>query len=170
MISLPQKGEYHSFYQPYINQLEGKDVLECMRLQPAEIFEVLGSVSEEVANKAYAEGKWTLKELLNHMNDTERIFSFRALAFARGDQQALPGMDQNEYQANSIVDQRTFQSLLEEFKVLRQASLFLFENLNEEQLMREGIASGNKVTVRALATMVVGHAAHHLQIIKERYL
>lgn len=170
MISLPKAGEYNSFYQPYIDQMQGQNVLERMYRQTADLNQLLGNISEEKSNTAYEQGKWTIKELVNHMNDTERVFAYRAMAIARGETQVLPGMDQDLYQANTNLGHRSFQSLLKEFETIRQSSLIFFENLTEEETLRKGVASGNSVTVRALAVMVVGHAAHHLQIIKERYL
>lgn len=170
MISLPSKGEYSPFYQTYISQLEGKNILERINEQKAEIAALFNSISEEKSNTAYAEGKWTIKEVLNHINDVERIFTYRALAIARGDKQPLPGMDQDAYQVAATNTSRPLRSYVAEFEAIRSASIFLFENLREEEIMQEGTASGNKVTVRALAAMTVGHAAHHIQIIKERYL
>tara|TARA_A100000171_G_scaffold52754_1_gene72814 strand:- start:2317 stop:2829 length:513 start_codon:yes stop_codon:yes gene_type:complete len=170
MISLPSKGEYDPFYQTYISQLEGQNVLDRISAQKSEVTELFDSISEEKSNTAYAEGKWTIKEVLNHINDVERIFTYRALAIARGDKQALPGMDQDSYQAAATNPSRPLASYLAEFEAIRAASILLFENLREEETMAEGIASGNKVTVRALAAMTVGHVAHHIQIIKERYL
>lgn len=170
MISLPLKGEYNPFYQAYINQLEGQDILKRINEQKAEIVALFNSISEEKSNTAYAEGKWTIKEVLNHINDVERIFTYRALAIARGDKQPLPGMDQDSYQMAASNPSRLLSSYLAEFEAIRSASILFFENLKEEEIMKEGTASNNKVTVRALAAMTVGHAAHHIQIIKERYL
>ncbi|WP_323756572.1 DinB family protein [Roseivirga sp.] len=170
MISLPKTGEYNPFYQTYISQLEGHNVLERINEQKAEMTALFNSISEEKSNTAYAEGKWTIKEVLNHINDVERIFTYRALAIARGDKQSLPGMDQDSYQAAATNPSRPLTSYLAEFEAIRSASILFFENLREDETMKEGTASGNKVTVRALAAMTVGHAAHHIQIIKERYL
>ncbi|MGW8123994.1 DinB family protein [Roseivirga echinicomitans] len=170
MISLPSKGEYNPFYQTYIGQLEGQNILECLKIQKAEMTSLFQSISEEKANTAYAEGKWTIKAVLNHINDVERIFTYRALVIARGETQPLPGMDQDAYQLAATNPTRLLSSYLAEFEAIRVASILLFENLREEESKKEGTASGHKVTVRALAAMTAGHAAHHIQIIKERYL
>lgn len=170
MISLPETGEYNSFYQPYINQLKGLDLLATLKSQKKEIASLLESIDEEKSNYAYGEGKWSIKEVINHINDVERIFSYRALAIARGDQQSLPGMDQDIYQANASKNQRSFESLRLEFAAIRESSIYFFDNLTTEECMKIGTASNNPVSVRALAAMVVGHAAHHVMILKERYL
>jgi len=170
MISLPQKDEYNAFYQTYISQIEGQNPIERLKKQKTEFTDLLKAITEEQSNSAYAEGKWTIKEVLNHINDIERIFTFRALTIARGDEQPLPGMDHNLYQVSAKNPKRLFSSYLEEFEAIRTASMFLFDNMDEETSMRWGTASDNKVTVRALLAMTIGHAAHHLQILKERYL
>ena len=170
MISLPYKNEYNVFYQTYISQMEGQDPMERLRAQKDEMKKFLNSISEEKSNTAYAEGKWTIKEVLNHINDVERIFTYRALTIARGDEQALPGMDQDLYQTAAQNKKRPFASYVNEFEAIRTSSIFLFDYMDEETSMRWGTASDSKVTVRALLAMTIGHTAHHLQIIKEKYL
>uniref|UniRef100_UPI0040471B89 DinB family protein n=1 Tax=Roseivirga sp. TaxID=1964215 RepID=UPI0040471B89 len=170
MIALPELGEYNPFYQPYIDQLKGVDILLKLSSQKVEIADLLKSIGEEKANYAYAEGKWTIKEVLNHINDVERIFAYRALAIARGDLQSLPGMDQDNYQLNAKKNLRSFDSLINEFIAIRESSIHFFNNISEEESLKIGTASNNPVSVRALAGMVVGHAAHHVMILKERYL
>ncbi|MFT6826746.1 MAG: putative damage-inducible protein DinB [Roseivirga sp.] len=170
MIALPELGEYHPFYQPYINQLKGVNILEKLSTQKVELLNLLGLIDEEKSNYAYDEGKWTIKEVLNHINDVERIFTYRALAIARGDEQSLPGMDQDTYQLNASKNVRSFESLRNEFAAIRESSIHFFNNITEEESFIIGTASNNPVSVRALAGMVVGHAAHHLMILKERYL
>lgn len=170
MIALPELGEYNPFYQPYIDQLKGVDLLSKLSTQKVEIAELLKSIGKEKANYAYAEGKWTIKEVLNHINDVERIFTYRALAIARGDLQSLPGMDQDNYQISARKNLRSFDSLINEFIAIRESSIHFFNNISEEESLKIGTASNNPVSVRALAGMVVGHAAHHVMILKERYL
>jgi uncharacterized damage-inducible protein DinB len=170
MIALPEIGEYNSFYQPYINQLKGVNLLEKLSTQKEEVLNLLKGLDEAKSNYAYAEGKWTIKEVLNHINDVERIFTYRALAIARGDEQSLPSMDQDKYQLNASRNSRSFESLISEFAAIRESSIHFFNNISEEESLKIGTASNNPVSVRALAGMVVGHVAHHIMILKERYL
>lgn len=170
MIALPELGEYNPFYQPYINQLKGVNLLEKLVVQKIEVLSLFSTIDEEKSDHAYDAGKWTIKEVLNHINDVERIFSYRALAIARGDVQSLPGMDQDIYQLNASKNVRSLESLSNEFAAIRESSIHFFNNITEEESLKMGTASNNPVSVRALAGMVVGHAAHHIMILKERYL
>jgi uncharacterized damage-inducible protein DinB len=170
MIALPELGEYNPFYQPYINQLKGVNLLEKLSSQKDEVLQFLSKIDEEKSNYAYDEGKWTIKEVLNHINDVERIFTYRALAIARGDEQSLPGMDQDIYQLYASKNVRSFESLVNEFAAIRESSIHFFNNITEEESLKIGTASNNPVSVRALAGMVVGHVSHHIMILKERYL
>ncbi|MFT6971458.1 MAG: putative damage-inducible protein DinB [Roseivirga sp.] len=170
MISPPESGEFNAFYQPYINQLKGFDLLTKLSAQKNEVMILLDSIDSEKSDYAYGEGKWTIREVLNHINDVERIFTYRALAIARGDKQSLPGMDQDIYQASASRNRRSFESLKLEFAAIRESSIYFYHNLTEEESKMIGSASDHPVSVRALAAMVVGHVAHHVMILKERYL
>ncbi|MBF9140399.1 DinB family protein [Hymenobacter sp. BT439] len=170
-IARPAEGDFLPYAAGYINQIpEDISPLDALRTQPAEIRAVFANLSEEQAEKAYAEGKWTLKEMLLHQIDTERVFAYRAMRFARADSQDLPGFEQDDYVAHSGANARPIASLLAEYDATRAATLALFESFTEEQLNRRGTANGGPATVRALLYIVPGHERHHLNIIRERYL
>jgi enterochelin esterase-like enzyme/uncharacterized damage-inducible protein DinB len=170
-ITPPIEGDFLPYAGGYIDQIpEDVSPLDALRSQPAEIHEVFASLSEAQAEKPYAEGKWTLKEMLLHQIDSERVFAYRALRFARADGQNLPGFEQDDYVANSGANTRTVASLLAEYDATRTATLALFNTFTEEQLDRRGTANGGPATVRALLYIVPGHERHHLNIIRERYL
>ncbi len=166
----PGKDEYAEFYHGYVAAMSGKDVLNTMSEHPDELRRLLSGVSDETANRAYAEGKWSIKELLGHIIDTERVFVYRLLRFCRGDETPLSGFDQDPYVAASRANERSLESLIDEFENLRRANMFLIGNLTEEELARSGTASGNGVTVRALIHITGGHVQHHMNILRERYL
>ncbi|WP_232731543.1 DinB family protein [Tenacibaculum sp. SZ-18] len=127
-------------------------------------------MSKEKENFAYAEGKWTIKELIQHIIDTERVFCYRALSFARNDQQDLPGFDQDLFVVNSVAQQRDYNELLDEMDVLRKGTIQLFKSFTHDDLLKTGTGSGNKISVRALGMVLAGHQQHHLNVVKERYL
>ena len=171
MIAKPQPGEYPVYYEKYINSISDQvNVLELLQTQQQEVVQLFARVSESEANFAYEPGKWSIKELLGHMNDTERIMAYRALCFARGEQQPLPGFDENDYVLKSNFAQRTLTDLVEEHRTVRAATLSLFKTLAPEAFARIGNANGNPMTVAALTFIIAGHERHHLNILKERYL
>jgi len=145
------------------------DVLELLAQLKESSFKLFNTLSGEKANYAYAEGKWTIKQALGHMIDTERTMAYRMLCFSRNSIE-LPGFDQNVYVDNANFNSRTIQSLASEFRAVRESNLYLLRSLSDEQLDKKGIASGNPVSVRALIYIIAGHELHHLGIIKERYL
>ncbi|MBL8998193.1 MAG: DinB family protein [Gemmatimonadales bacterium] len=166
----PNADEFASFYSGYLQQVPDGDVVEAL-IGGAEIAAaLLHDVPEEVASKAYAPGKWTLKEVVQHLADAERIFAYRALRIARGDATELPGWDENAYAPASGAKERSLESLLDELESVRESTVTLFEGLPEEAWTRTGRANGQKVSVRALAWITAGHLLHHLEIIQERYL
>jgi len=166
----PVPGDYMPYYESYIDQLPaGTDPLRALREQPAEIHAAFGPLSEAQAATAYAPGKWTPKEMLLHQIDTERVFAYRALRFARADGQPLAGFEQDQYVAHSGANARTVASLLAEYDATRAATLALFDAFTEAQLDRRGTASGGSVTVRALLYILPGHERHHLHVFRERY-
>lgn len=170
-ISRPADGDFLPYAGSYINLVpEGTDPREALRTQAQAMHEVFDSLTEEQAEKFYAPGKWTLKEMLLHQIDSERVFSYRAMRFARGDSQDLPGFDQDEYVTYSGANSRPVASLLAEYDVTRAATQALFDSFTDEQLDRRGTANGGPTTVRALLYIVPGHELHHLNIIRERYL
>jgi enterochelin esterase-like enzyme/uncharacterized damage-inducible protein DinB len=167
----PSEGDFLPYAASYINQVpEGADPREVLRAIGPEFHTIFDHLSEAQAEKSYAEGKWTLKEMLQHQIDTERIFAYRAMRFARGDSQDLPGFDQDDYVAQSGANARPVASLLAEYDATRAASQALFDSFTEEQLDRRGSANGGPTSVRALLFIVPGHELHHLNLIRERYL
>ena len=165
----PQADEFPVYYKGYIDTV-ADDVLLELENQIELLPKFLSAISEEKASFAYAEGKWTIKEVLGHMLDTERIMSYRALCFARRDETALPGFDENVYVKHAHFNDRTLQSLLDEFVVLRKSTMYLLKSFNQEELNRSGISNDKPITVRALIFILAGHVNHHQHILKERYL
>lgn len=170
MIGIPQDHEYHSFYTNYVKSLNEQDVLAILKKQLKSIPDLLWSIESTKHNYAYAPGKWTIKQVIQHLNDVERVFTYRALCFARGDKQHQPGMDQDLYVLNADIKDVPFSGMIDEFVALRVATVCLFERLNELQLDQVGTADGHPITVRALAAITAGHVQHHVNVLKERYL
>ena len=165
----PEPTEYAEFYANYISKVPGNDVLGVLEAQRVQMLQLFAGRSERDGSFRYAAGKWTVKETLGHVTDTERIFTYRALRIARGDQTPLPGFEQDDFVKNGAFGQRTLAGLAEEFALVRNASLALFRSFPEEAWTRRGIASQKEVTVRALAFITAGHAMHHRNILEERY-
>ena len=168
-VTRPVPGEYAPFYETYISKVKGNDIvgiLEVQRLQMAQLF---AARSERDGNFRYAPDKWTVKEVLGHVSDSERIFVYRALRIARGDQTPLSGFEQDEYVRGGNFAERTLANLAEEFGLVRAASIALFKSLQKEAWQRRGVANKNEVSVRALAFIVAGHELHHRLILEERY-
>ena len=163
-------NEYNPYYQAYIDKAGELDVIEGLKENGDATISFLESLSEEQFDYAYSEGKWTIKELIQHTMDTERIFTFRALCFARKDKTTLPGYDQDEYAVTSEANKRSKQSLLNEYKALRLATVALFESFTDDMLKQLGNANSSNISVRAIGFILIGHENHHCQIIKERYL
>ena len=169
MLQKPEIGEYPAFYETYVSKVQGADVWASLEDGLKKMLAFLNSIDEEKANYAYAPGKWTIKEVLGHLIDSERIFAYRALCFARKEKQALPGYDENEYVAEANFQKRTIASLILEYELLRKSSIASFRGLDEATYLQSGIANGKEITVRALIAIIAGHELHHLQVIKERY-
>lgn len=170
IVGRPQAAEAAPYYFTYINQAEGEDPLALLERQRRETPALLGGISKEKSLHRYAPGKWSIRQVLNHVTDTERAFAFRALWFARGFDAPLPSYDQNVAAAAAEADKVAWASHLEEFGQVRQATLSLFRNLPAEAWMRSGIASDNRFTVRAMAYIIAGHLEHHAAILRQRYL
>lgn len=166
----PDKKDYAPYYQTYLDKIDGDDINKILLQQTKEMQNVLNSFSESKGNYRYAEGKWTVKEVIGHMMDTERIFAYRALCIARGEKQPLPGFEQNEYVAAGNFNSRELFDINYEFRLFREANLLLFKSFDDEVLSKRGVASGFEVTVNALLFMIAGHARHHLDILRERYI
>jgi len=169
-MARPKPGDFGPFYQKYIDKTRSETIKELISNNSSILNHFVNNIPESKAEYAYAEGKWTVKDLLQHMIDTERIMIYRALTIARKDSVPLPGFDENEYAANANTTTRILQSLKEEFVSVRKATDHFLLSLSEEQLQQKGIANGNPITVKALAYIVYGHALHHKQILEERYL
>ena len=170
VVTRPEANEYASYYEKYISLVPDADVVETLARQNEEVLALLGGIPEERAGFRYEAGKWSIKEVVGHVIDAERVFAYRATAIARGDRQPLPGMDQEEYMAGSDFDARTLADLAEEFKHVRRANVLMLRGLPVEAWSRRGVASDNEVTVRALAYIIAGHEAHHVQVLRTRYL
>jgi len=168
MIPRPQISEAAPYYFTYINQVIGDDPLGSLETQIKE--PVLSSISEEKSLHRYAPDKWSIRQVLNHVTDSERTFAFRALWFARGFEAPLPSYDQNAAAASADADKVTWMAHVEEFRRVRLSTLSLFRNLPTEAWTRSGIASDNRFTVRAMAYIIAGHFAHHVKVVRERYL
>ena len=168
MITVPEPGEAVEYYQGYISQAGPGNIVEQMESSRA--VELLRGISEERSLFRYAPDKWSMREVMSHINDAERVFAFRAFWFARGFEPELPSFDQDVAVASAAADERTLASHLEEFKSLRASTQAMFRELPPEAWKRRGIASGNPFTVRALAYIIVGHTNHHLRVLKEKYL
>ncbi len=166
----PGKDEYAQYYEKYTSLVPEGDVVETLERQLAETLALLGSVDEERAATRYEPGKWSIREVVGHIIDAERIFAYRALRFARGDRTELPGFEQDGYIEHGDFDARTLRDLAEEFEHVRRATLKLFANLSDEAWLRRGVASDNEISVRALAYILAGHEAHHVNILQTRYL
>jgi hypothetical protein len=168
-MSRPQPEEFGVFYKRYIDTVDD-DVITELDMQASSFEEFLHLIPVEKENYAYAEGKWTVKELVGHVIDTERIMTYRLTRFARKDETELPAFEENDYVANAHFNTRSLASFAKEFKLLRSANMFLFRSLQEEELNRKGTANGNIVSVRALLFVIAGHLKHHQNILSERYL
>ncbi len=166
----PGADEYAPFYAGYVSKVPDGDLVKLLTDQIAEVMVLLRPVSEPKANAAYAPGKWTLKEVVGHLADTERVMSYRAMVFARDDQGPLPKFDENAWVPPARFNDRPLGSLIDEWVAARSSSIALLAGLPAEAPARRGIASTKEISVRALAYILYGHVAHHTAIIRERYL
>jgi hypothetical protein len=167
----PDRTEADEYYFTYIDKVpRDADVRRLLETQLDEMTALLNGISDEKSMHRYAPGKWSIRESVSHINDTERVFTYRALWFARGFDLPLPSFDQDIAVAGSSADTRGWRPHVDEFRAVRGASIQLFRNMPDEAWDRRGIASGKEFSVRALAYMTVGHVTHHLQILRERYL
>ena len=170
MLSVPDGTEAAEYYFLYINQVPGSDALGTLETQATGTPAFLEGISEEQSRHRYAPDKWSIRQVVSHLNDTERLFVFRAFWFARGLPERLPTFDQDVAIVHAGADDRSLRSHVDEFRAVRGATLKLFQELPPEAWMRRGTASGNPFTVRALAYITAGHVAHHMAILREKYL
>jgi uncharacterized damage-inducible protein DinB len=163
--------EYAAFYGTYIDNVsEEYNLTEELEISVHRLIKFVQNIPMDKFDYRYAEGKWTIKDILQHIIDAERIFAYRALRFARNDKTALPGFEENDYADEANANKRSIQDLLSELLVVRQATLMLFKSFSEDELLRKGIASNNPMSVRALGFTIIGHQNHHQRIFEERYL
>ena len=168
-IPRPVAAEYAPYYGRYIDKVPDGDLLRTLEDQGRETQAVLAGLSEAKALYRYAPGKWSVKEVVGHVTDTERVYSYRALRFARGDATALPGFDENAWVPAGSFDARSLADLAAELDAVRRATLALFRGLDAAALARRGTASDNAVSVRAIAWIIAGHERHHVALLHERY-
>lgn len=170
MTTAPDRTEAADYYFTYIDQVGAGDICEILDAQLPETLALLRGISDERSLHRYAAGKWSIREVVGHLNDTERLFVFRAFWFARGFDTPLPSFDQNVAVAAAGSDDRSWTGLIDEFRAVRTATLSFFGNLPADAWSRRGVASGNPFTVRALAYIGAGHVTHHAAILRARYL
>jgi hypothetical protein len=166
----PTSSEYSPYFQPYIDLVESEEFSELLIDNKLEVTTFFKNIPEDRHDYKYAEDKWTIKETLMHIIDTERVFSYRALACARGETALLPTMDEKLYTKNSGASNRTLKSLIKEFEIVRENSIVLFEHMTEQCKTLGTTANQQPISARALGYLIIGHARHHLNVIRERYL
>ena len=166
----PQPTEHPAYYTSYINLVPSNDIIKALENQMIDIQSVISEIPEEKENYAYANGKWTIKEVLGHIIDTERILGCRSLRFARRDKTVMPGFDENAYVANANFKNRTLYDLAHEFAIVRGANLALFKQFDNETMSQLGNVNGNIMTVLSVLYMIAGHTTHHINVIKSKYL
>ena len=169
-INRPAPSEYDPYYERYISLVSTHDIVATLRQQVEDTRAFLRSLTEQQGDFRYAPGKWSVKEVLGHMSDTERIMSYRAMRIARGDKTPIEGFEQDDYVPNGKFGRRTIADLLDEFATIRNATVHLFRNLDAEDSERGGIANNKEITARALAYLIAGHELHHRRILQEKYL
>lgn len=169
-IEAPAAHEYDPYYSSYIDRVEGRQLSLILRQLRARTLEMLAGLTDEQAGYRYAPEKWSIKQVLGHLIDTERVFVYRAMSIARGESQSLPGFDQDEYVVTGGFDQRSLESLVAEYETVRNASIAFFESLDEASWLMMGTANDVAVSVRAIGYIVPGHEIHHLSVLEERYL
>jgi len=170
LLTRPDETEYAAYYGHYVNCVEGSDVLAVLRSQLVDSLKLYSGISEDQANTTYAPGKWTIKELVGHVIDAERVFGYRALRFSRGDATPIEGFEQNMWVSNSRLDDVRFDVLVDEFEHLRESTVLMLDRLDTAGWLCRGVASDAEVTVRALAFIIAGHEIHHIRMLRERYL
>jgi uncharacterized damage-inducible protein DinB len=166
----PNQEDYSPYQVAYINTVVGDNILEILEDQLKSIPEFLSSISEEKGNHSYSEGKWTVKELIEHITDTERIFAYRALCIARSEKKVLPGFEQDDYAAAANSNKRNLGDLINEFKKVREANLSLFKSFSEDVINKKGNVNDYHITVNAILFVIAGHLNHHINILKDKYL
>jgi uncharacterized damage-inducible protein DinB len=167
----PTSGDYQAAYlKYYIDLVQGEDIVKALEAQLSSSSKFLRLLSEEQGNFAYAEGKWSLKEVLGHIIDTERIMAYRALSFSRGEAANLPGYEQDDYVKAAAFNRRSLADLVNEFRLVREGNILLFKSFGEETLTRTGTANNNFINVNTILHFIAGHEIHHMNVIRTKYL
>ncbi|MAL19184.1 MAG: hypothetical protein CL670_05225 [Balneola sp.] len=166
----PSSSEYAHYYGNYVSHVPKENIIETLKAQMHEIYTFINSIPGDKAFHSYEDGKWTVKQTIGHIIETERVFAYRALAFSRRDPSPLPSMEQDDYVKYSNYNSRTIHNLANEYLAVRIASIHLFQNMTKEMISLKGTASGVEFTVRSFPFIIAGHELHHLEIIKEKYL
>lgn len=166
----PNSSDYADYYNGYVNLVEGDDIIKVLYEQNKKTQDILNSFSEHKGNYRYADGKWTVKEVVGHLVDTERVFAYRALCIARGEKKSLPGIEQDDYVMEGNFNSRELFDLIYEFRLLRESNLLLFKSFTPEMLQRKGFANEFSISVLAILFIIAGHEKHHLNILEERYM
>ncbi|MEO7455630.1 MAG: DinB family protein [Gemmatimonadaceae bacterium] len=169
MTQRPERSEAHEYFFTYIDQAPGDDVRVVLHEQAASVLATLGAIDEERSRHRYAEGKWSIREIVSHVNDCERMFIFRAFWFARGFESGLPSFDQERAMRHASADERTMADHVAEFAAVRASTLALADSLSAEAWTRVGTASEMRFSARALAWIAAGHVEHHMRLLRERY-
>jgi uncharacterized damage-inducible protein DinB len=169
-IHRPAPAEYDPYYERYISLVKTDDIAATLQKQAQQTRDLLGKVSSEKAEFRYASGKWSVKEVLGHINDTERIMSYRVLRIARGDQTHIEGYEQDDYVTGGKFSRRTMDDLLQEFMTIRNATIQLIRHLDAETAERHGTANNKQISARAIVYVIAGHELHHRRILEEKYL
>ena len=169
-VARPDSSEHAAYYERYTKLVPEGDIVSILTNQLEETLQLLRGIDEQRAAYRYAPDKWSIKQLLGHVIDGERVFAYRALRFARNDSSALTGFDQDQFVNGADFDSRNFSDLVDEFEHVRKATIHLFKPLTDEEWLRRGVANDDEITVRALAHIMAGHVRHHSEILKTRYL
>lgn len=166
----PGAGDYAPYYEKYIQLVEGDDILKILNDQSKKTQDTLNSFSEHKGNYCYADGKWTVKEVVGHLLDSERVFAYRALCIARGEKKSLPGFEQDDYVKEGNFNRRELFDLNYEFRLLRESNLLLFRSFTPEMMQRKGFANESTVSVLAILFIIAGHEKHHMNVLREKYM
>lgn len=170
IVGRPQATEHAPYYSLYIDRIEDDDILTVLEKQINETLSTIGIAEEKNITEPYAQGKWSVKQAIGHLNDTERIMSYRALRFARNDSTPLSGFEQDDFIPTGKFNERSLADLKEEFECIRRSTLCFLKHLEKDAWLRSGKANNNEISVRALAYVMAGHVKHHLEILETRYL
>ncbi|MBV9241112.1 MAG: DinB family protein [Acidobacteria bacterium] len=168
-MNRPETTEYDPYYEHYVSLVSG-DLLPFLDAQSRDLAALIEPLPEEKGTHSYADGKWTIKELLSHLIDGERMFAYRTLRVSRGDETPIEGFEQDPYIEHSHANERSFSDLLKEFSLLREANMLMLRNMKDDDWLRIGTANQRRISARALSWIMGGHVAHHVEVLKERYL